>query len=113
MTSDSTHIILKVPLETRLQVLAGSLPKMSKPSNVPIGPNQVSPIMHTAVIFSRKEGIGIGIIQSAATDANHSNTLLREEHKHGIERGQVGVQNVKTLERAHMFTLYGASTQYT
>lgn len=57
------------------------------------------------MVFGRTKGIGIGIIQSAATDATQSNTLLREEHKHGIERGQVGAQNVQTRERAHMFAL--------
>lgn len=68
-------------------------------------PRQVSLILHTAVDFGHKEGIGIGIIQSAATDATRSNTLLREEHKHGIERGQVGAKSVRTRERAHMFAL--------
>lgn len=78
---------------------------MSEPSNIPTAPHQVSLILHTAVVFGRKEGIGIGIIQSAATEATQSNTLLREEHRHGIERGQISAKNVKTLERAHMFAL--------
>jgi hypothetical protein len=99
------HIILEVPPENRLQVLVYSLPKMSEPSNILTIPHQVSLILHTAVDFGHKQGIGIGIIQSAATDATRSNTLLREEHKHGIERGHIGAKNVRTRERAHMFAL--------
>jgi hypothetical protein len=78
---------------------------MSELSNISTAPHQVSLILHTAVDFGHKEGIGIGIIQSAATDAARANTLLREEHKHGNERGQVRAKNVKTRERAHMFAL--------
>ncbi|KAH7391031.1 hypothetical protein DE146DRAFT_767260 [Phaeosphaeria sp. MPI-PUGE-AT-0046c] len=78
---------------------------MSELSNILTVPHQVSLILHTAVDFGHKEGIAIGIIQSAATDTTRSNTLLREEHKHGIECGQVGAKNVKTRERAHMFAL--------
>ncbi|KAH6621815.1 hypothetical protein C7974DRAFT_377481 [Boeremia exigua] len=78
---------------------------MSELSNVLTVPHQFSLILHTAVDFGHKAGIGIGIIQSAATDTTQSNTLLREEHKHGIERGQVGAKNVTARERAHMFAL--------
>ncbi|UPX09462.1 uncharacterized protein EKO05_0000151 [Ascochyta rabiei] len=78
---------------------------MSELSNILTVPHQVFLILHTAVVFGHKEGIGIGIIQNAATDATQSNTLLREEHKHGIECGQVGAKNVKTCERANMLAL--------
>ena len=78
---------------------------MSEPSNIPSVAHQVSLILHIAVDFDHKEGIGIGIIQSAATDAARASTLPREEHKNGIERGQVRAKNVKTRERAHMFAL--------
>ncbi len=74
---------------------------MSRLSNILTVPQQVSLILHTAVVFSHKEGISISIIQSAATDATQSNTLLREEHKHSIKH----TKNVKTRKRAHIFAL--------
>lgn len=73
------------------------MPKMSELDNILTVPNQVSRVLHTAVDFGHKEGIGIGIIQSAVTDATRSNTLLREKQKHGTERGQIGA---KTSKRA-------------
>lgn len=78
---------------------------MSEPSDIPPVPHRVSLLLHTAVAFGREAGIGIGTIQSAAAHATQSNTQLRKEHKHGIERGQVGAKNVGTRERAHMFAL--------
>lgn len=63
------------------------------------------PVTHQLSLVLHKAGIGFGIIQSAATDAARTNTLPREEHKHGIERGQVRAKNLKTRERAHMLAL--------
>jgi hypothetical protein len=62
-------------------------------------------VLHTAVDFGHKQGIGIGIIQRAATGAAPTSTLPIKEWKHGIERGQFRAKNVKTRERAHMFAL--------
>jgi hypothetical protein len=78
-----------------------SISNMSELSNIP----PVSQILQTAVDFGRKSGIGIGIIQRAATNTTRTSTLPIEEHKHGIERGQVSTKSVKTPERAHMFAL--------
>ncbi|CAG5186287.1 uncharacterized protein ALTATR162_LOCUS11543 [Alternaria atra] len=78
---------------------------MSELSNIPPVTHQDSLVLHTAVDFGHKEGIGVGIIQRAATNAAWTSTLPMEEHKHGIERGQVRAKNVKTRERAHMFAL--------
>lgn len=78
---------------------------MSELSNIPPVAHQLSLVLHTAVDFGHNEGIGIGIIQNAATSAARASTLPMEEHKHGIERGQVRAKNVKTRERAHMFAL--------
>jgi hypothetical protein len=76
---------------------------MSKPSNIPPAPHQVSLNLHTAVLFTRREGITIVILQTAA--ATQFTTQLREEHAHGISRGQAVAENVRTNERAHMFAL--------
>jgi hypothetical protein len=78
---------------------------MSEFSNIPLVAHQLCLILHTAVDFGHKEGIGIGIIQRAATGAPRASSLPMEEHKHGIERGQFRAKNVRTRERAHMFAL--------
>ncbi|KAJ8112353.1 hypothetical protein OPT61_g5255 [Boeremia exigua] len=77
---------------------------MSELSNSPPVAHQHSLVLHTAVDFSHK-GIGIGIVRSAAIGVARASTLRMEEHKHGVERGQLRAQNVKTRERAHMFAL--------
>lgn len=78
---------------------------MSELSNVLPVADQISLVLHTAVDFCRKAGVGIGIIQHAAIGAARSGILPVEEQKHGIERGQYGANNVKTYERAHMYAL--------
>jgi hypothetical protein len=78
---------------------------MSELSNVLPVADQISLVLHTAVDFCRKAGVGIGIIQHAAIGAARSGILPVEEQKHGIERGQYGANNVKTCERAHMYAL--------
>ena len=98
--------IYKITIQTRLSLLAHpSLPEMSELSNVLPVFDQISLVLHTAVDFCRRAGIGIGIIQHAALGAARSSILPVEEQKHGIERGQYGANNVKTRERAHMYAL--------
>ena len=65
--------------------------------------NPISLVLHTAVDFSRKAGNGLGIIQRAITTGN--STFPKVEQKHGVERGQVGAKNVKTLEKAYVLAL--------
>lgn len=78
---------------------------MSKFSDTPSVAHQLSLVLHTAVDFGRNEGIDIGIIQSPATGETSASAPSTEEHKHGIERGQIRAENVKTRERAHMYAL--------
>lgn len=78
---------------------------MSEPSKIAPAGHRFSLVLHTAVDFGKTQGIGIGLIQQAATGADGSDIFPKVEQKHGIERGQVGVKNVKTPERAHMFAL--------
>jgi hypothetical protein len=78
---------------------------MSEPSTTPPPAHHLSLVLHRAVDFGHNEGIGIGIIRSAARGAAGSRTLPAEEHKHGIARGQIRTKNVKTRERAHMYAL--------
>ncbi|KAG9195169.1 hypothetical protein G6011_00289 [Alternaria panax] len=78
---------------------------MSELSNIPPVAHQIGLVLHTAVDFAPEQGIGIGIIQRAMTGAARTSTIPTEEHKHGIERGQYGIRNVRTRQRAHMFAL--------
>ncbi|KAH8632447.1 hypothetical protein IG631_14130 [Alternaria alternata] len=52
---------------------------MSELSNVLPVADQISLVLHTAVGFCRKAGIGIGIIQHAAIGAARSGILPIEE----------------------------------
>jgi hypothetical protein len=78
---------------------------MSEVSNFLPVADQLSLVLHTAVDFSHNAGIGIGIIQSAATGTTQASTLPTQEQEHSIERGQATAKNLKTRERAHMFAL--------
>jgi hypothetical protein len=78
---------------------------MSEPSTTRPPAHQLSLILHTAVDFGYNEGIGIGIIRSAARGAAGSRTLPAGERKHGIERRQILATNTKARERPHMYAL--------
>jgi hypothetical protein len=80
-------------------------PNMSEPSTTPPLAHHLALVLHTAVAFGYNEGIGIGMLRSAARGPAGSRTLPAEEHKHGIARGQIRTKNVKTRERAHIYAL--------
>lgn len=54
------------------------------------------------------QGIGIGIVQRAPTDAARNNILPIEKRKYGARRRHFSAENVKTRERAHMFAVLHA-----
>ncbi len=69
---------------------------------------RVSLVLHTAVDFVHKQGIGIGIIQRAPTGAGRNNNMSMEQRKYSVKRNQFTAENVKTKERAHMFAMLHA-----
>jgi hypothetical protein len=71
--SDILRPIHKFTIQNRLWPSRRlSLPKMSELSNIPPVAHRLFPVLRTAVGFGHNEGLGLGIIQRAATGAARS-----------------------------------------
>lgn len=68
-------------------------------------------VLHTAVDYLYGQGAGIGVVQRAecATTGIIRNQIIpNQERRYGITREKLGVENVKTAERAQMLALVHA-----
>ena len=81
---------------------------MSYPGHTTPTAPRLSLVVHTAVDFVHRQGVGIGINQCAPTGAARNNILPIEKRKHSVERCQLTVENVNTQKRAHTFAILHA-----
>ncbi|EAT87360.1 hypothetical protein SNOG_04969 [Parastagonospora nodorum SN15] len=62
-------------------------------------------VLHTAVDFVHKQGIGIGIVQRTPIGAARNNTIPITKRKYSVKGSQFTSENVKTPKRAYMFAI--------
>ncbi|KAH3942595.1 hypothetical protein HBI56_169320 [Parastagonospora nodorum] len=71
---------------------------------IPLAPPP-SLVLHTAVDFVHKQGIGIGVVQRAPIGAARNNIIPITKRKYSVKGSQFTSENVKTPKRAYMFAI--------
>jgi hypothetical protein len=74
------------------------------PHTTPVAP-ELSLVLHTAIDFLHRQGIGIGIVRRAPIGAARNNIIPITKRKYSVKGSLFTAENVKTPKRAYMFAI--------